>query len=66
VFVRDCMSSPAVTITSDTPFQDALKLMRDHRFRRLPVVDDAGRLVGIITERGLLYASPSRRDRLTV
>jgi acetoin utilization protein AcuB len=58
MFVRDRMSSPAVTITPDTSLQAALNLMHEHRFRRLPVVDDKGRLVGIVSERDLLYASP--------
>jgi acetoin utilization protein AcuB len=58
MFVRERMSSPAVTITPDTPLQDALPLMHEHRFRRLPVVDEKGRLVGIVSERDLLYASP--------
>jgi acetoin utilization protein AcuB len=66
MFVRDRMSMPAVTITPDTPFQDALKLMRDHRFRRLPVVDRKGNLIGIVSERDLLYASPSSATSLSV
>jgi CBS domain-containing protein len=40
MFVRDRMSSPAVTITPNTTLQDALNLMHEHRFRRLPVVDE--------------------------
>jgi acetoin utilization protein AcuB len=66
MFVRDRMTSPAVTITGDVPFQDALKLMQERRFRRLPVVDDKGRLVGIVAERDLLYASPSPATSLSV
>jgi len=58
MFVRDRMSSPAVTITPETRLQDALDLMHEHRFRRLPVVDAKGELVGIVSERDLLYASP--------
>ena len=58
MFVRDRMSSPAVTITPDTPLQAALNLMHEHQFRRLPVVDERGGLVGIVSERDLLYASP--------
>jgi acetoin utilization protein AcuB len=58
MFVRDRMTSPAVTVTPDTPLQQALDLMHEHRFRRLPVVDRTGRLVGIVSERDLLYASP--------
>jgi acetoin utilization protein AcuB len=60
------MSSPAVTIATDTPFQDALNLMHQHRFRRLPVVDHTGRLVGIVSERDLLYASPSKATSLSI
>jgi acetoin utilization protein AcuB len=66
MFVRDRMSSPAVTITPDTPFQDALKLMRDHRFRRLPVVNEKGKLVGIVSERDLLHAAPSPATSLSI
>ena len=66
MFVRDRMSSPSVTITPDTPFQDALKLMHEHHFRRLPVIDKQGKLVGIVSERDLLYASPSPATSLNV
>jgi acetoin utilization protein AcuB len=58
MFVRDRMSSPALTITPDTSLKDALNLMHEHRFRRLPVVDEKRRLVGIVSERDLLYVSP--------
>ena len=40
MLVRDRMSSPAVTVTPEIPFQDALKLMRERQFRRMPVVDN--------------------------
>jgi len=66
MFVRERMSSPAVTITPETTFQEALKLMRDRKFRRLPVVDEDGRLVGIVSERDLLHASPSPATSLSV
>lgn len=66
MLVRDRMSSPAITAKPDMPFQVALKLMHDRRFRRLPVVNDSGRLVGIISERDLLYASPSPATSLNV
>lgn len=66
MFVRDRMSSPAMTVMPDTSFPDALKLMREHRFRRLPVVDKQGLLVGIVSERDLLYASPSSATSLSI
>ena len=66
MFVRDRMNSPAVTVRANTPLQDALKLMRDRRFRRLPVVDKKGKLVGIVSERDLLHAAPSSATSLSV
>jgi acetoin utilization protein AcuB len=66
MLVKDRMNSPAVTIAPETPFQDALKVMHDHQFRRLPVLDKAGRLVGIVSERDLMYASPSPATSLSV
>lgn len=66
MLVRERMTSPAVTITPDTPFQEALKLMRDKKFRRLPVVDSTGKIVGIVSERDMLHASPSPATSLSV
>jgi acetoin utilization protein AcuB len=45
MFVRDRTSTPVVTIRANTPFEDALKLMRDRQFRRLPVVNKEDKLV---------------------
>lgn len=66
MLVRDRMTREPVTITPDTSFQDALTLMREHEFRRLPIVDPIGKLVGIVSERDLLYASPSPASSLNV
>jgi acetoin utilization protein AcuB len=66
MLVQDKMSAPPITIAPETPFQDALKLMREKRFRRLPVVNRSGELIGIISERDLLYATPSPASSLSV
>lgn len=66
MLVRDRMTSPAITIRPDTPFQDALNIMREHRFRRIPVVNETGKLVGIVSERDLLHAAPSPATSLSV
>ena len=66
MYVKHHMSSPALTITPDTPFQDALKLMHERKIRRLPVVDRNGKLVGIVSERDLLHAAPSPATSLSV
>jgi acetoin utilization protein AcuB len=66
MFVQDRMSFPATTVTPDTPFQEALRLMREHKFRRLPVVNAEHKLVGIVSERDLLHAAPSPATSLSV
>jgi acetoin utilization protein AcuB len=66
MLVRDCMTSPAITIKPDAPFQEALELMRQHHFRRLPVVDYQDALVGIVSERDLLHAAPSPASSLSM
>ncbi|MET8453957.1 CBS domain-containing protein [Streptomyces sp. NPDC005209] len=48
------MSTPAVTVRADATVTEAARLMAEHRFERLPVVDDEDRLVGIVTRRDLL------------
>ncbi|MCX5097341.1 CBS domain-containing protein [Streptomyces sp. NBC_00365] len=48
------MSTPAVTVQPDAALADAAKRMITHRVERLPVVDEKGMLVGIVTRGDLL------------
>jgi CBS domain-containing protein len=48
------MTSPAITIHPDASLSAAARLMNAHRIRRLPVVDAAGDLVGIVSRRDLM------------
>jgi CBS domain-containing protein len=50
----DLMTAPAVTVFQGTPVADAARLMETAGVRRLPVVDDLGRLTGMVTNRDLL------------
>lgn len=45
---------------------DAQKIMSDKGIRRLPVVDKSGRVVGIVTQRNIIEASPSEATTLSV
>jgi len=56
MLVREIMTSPAYSVLQDAPLDEALKLMAKSRVTGLPVVDSAGRVVGIITEADLLKA----------
>lgn len=51
--VRDVMSSPVTSVTSDKPLDEAAQVMIENRLGSLPVVDH-DRLVGILTETDLL------------
>ena len=48
------MSEPPVTVHADNTIVEAARTMAEHRVERLPVLDEADRLVGIVTRRDLL------------
>lgn len=66
MLVRDRMTPDPITITCEIPASDALELMRMKKIRRLPVLNKTGGLIGIVSEKDLLYASPSPVTSLTV
>jgi len=65
MLVRDWMTPSPVTVTPDTPVLDALKILKERGFRRLPVMDGE-RLVGIVTRKDLKDAMPSKATTLSV
>ncbi|MGE3859874.1 MAG: CBS domain-containing protein [Nitrososphaeraceae archaeon] len=52
----EIMSSPLITINQNSSIKDASDLMQQHNIRRLPVLDNKGKLVGIITAKDILKA----------
>ncbi len=64
--VSERMTTPVITALPDLPIQEALKLMREKGIRRIPVMDKGGRLIGIVSDRDLLHASPSDATSLSV
>ena len=54
VTAAEVMTKPAVTIGEDAPVAAAARLMQSRKIKRLPVVDDNGRLRGIITRTDVL------------
>jgi predicted transcriptional regulator len=58
MLVRDLMTSPAVTVTPYTLAREALRLLDECRITTLPVVDDDGAVVGVISEADLLALLP--------
>ncbi len=54
VTAAEVMTKPAVTITEDAPVAEAARLMRSRRVKRLPVVENSGRLRGIVSRADVL------------
>ncbi len=59
MLVKDCMTSDPVCGRLDMSVTEAQALMQQHNFRHLPILDENGRLVGLITQRSLLQAIPA-------
>lgn len=55
--VRDVMTEDPFTIEPDAPLGSASDVMSTKDLRHLPVVDQAGRLIGLIAERDLRRAA---------
>lgn len=64
MLVRDLMSAQAVTAPPSLSLPDAAHLMKSRGIRRLPVVDGS-KLVGIVTDRDLREAMPSKVSSLS-
>ena len=45
----ECMSSPCITVTSDTSLRECCEVMETNKIRRVPVVDSHGRICGIVS-----------------
>jgi IMP dehydrogenase len=52
--VREAMTDEVITAGQDVTAREALELMYDYKIERVPIVDDADRLVGLVTMQGIL------------
>lgn len=55
----EIMTSDPVTITPDQPLSEAARLMHERSIHRLPVLDTAGQIVGILTRGDIVRAMAS-------
>ena len=65
MLVRDWMTKDPVVVAPDTPVLEAIRLLKEKGFRRLPVME-GGRLVGLVTDKDLKDAMPSKATTLSV
>ncbi|MFQ3619457.1 MAG: CBS and ACT domain-containing protein [Spirochaetales bacterium] len=66
MFIKYIMTHNPITVTPETAVTDAQTLMRREKIHHLPVLDKHNKLIGIVTEKDLLYASPSPATTLSV
>jgi len=59
MLIREHMTPQPVFVAPETPVLEAMIIMREKKIRRLPVLDVHGQLVGIVSDRDILEASPS-------
>jgi acetoin utilization protein AcuB len=66
MLVHERMSRNPITVTPDTTVPNALRLMKEKKVRRFPVVNAQGKLVGIVSDKDLLHATPSPATTLSM
>jgi CBS domain-containing protein len=59
--VREAASTNVVTIDPQQDLNEALRLMAQHQVRRLPVVEEDGRLVGVVAQADVARMGDDRR-----
>jgi CBS domain-containing protein len=69
VFASEIMTSPPITVPVDTSLTKAARLMQERNVRRLVVVDERGRIAGIVSRSDLLQvflrSDEELRDEIT-
>jgi acetoin utilization protein AcuB len=66
MLVKHRMSPNPITITPDTTVPDAFNIVREKGINYLPVVDNKGKLIGIVSRTDLMQATPSKATTLSV
>jgi signal-transduction protein with cAMP-binding, CBS, and nucleotidyltransferase domain len=64
VHVNDIMSTPLITVSAEKTVVDAARMMVKHKVRRLPVIDETKKVIGIVTVRDLLTVSNELNELL--
>ncbi len=66
MLISSWMTRDVITVTPETSVNKANKLMQDHDIRRLPVLDTQRNVVGIVSDRDVKAALPSKATTLEV
>ena len=60
--ISDLMSTDVVTTTPATPLRDVARLLVEHRISGLPVCDDTGAVIGVVSEGDILFKEHGRTE----
>ncbi|MGB7638040.1 MAG: CBS domain-containing protein [Nitrososphaeraceae archaeon] len=63
--LRELMSTNMISIKPDSSIHDAVAIMHGNNIRRLPVINDDGKMVGIITDKHILGAIAGKNPNAT-
>jgi acetoin utilization protein AcuB len=63
--VKEVMTKDVISISPDLTVDNAIEIMNANDIRRLPVVSETGRLIGIITRYDAMLAMPKGGDTFT-
>ncbi len=66
MLIKNKMAKDPITVFPETSMLQAAKLMKENSIHRLPVVNEAGKLVGIVSDRDIKAAQPSKATALEV
>ncbi len=64
MLVKEWMTAKVIFIHPETSMMQAQRMLAENKVRRLPVVDDVGRVVGIVSDRDIKEALPSKATSL--
>lgn len=66
MLIRNWMTSSVISVKEDASMLKVSKLMKEHGIKRVPVVDDDNKLIGIVSDRDIKEASPSKATTLDI
>ncbi|UGY26628.1 CBS domain-containing protein [Bradyrhizobium septentrionale] len=66
VKIADIMTRKVVTATPETPLHEIAMLLEKHGIKRVPIVDETGQLIGIVSRANLLQAVTSAQPKLEI
>jgi len=64
--VRDAMSASVRTARESDDLKDVMELMASEQVRRVPIVDDRGELVGIVSQADIVLEGDDKRAEQTI